>query len=320
MRLRVIWKDGWAHIHGTDPSGSRIRRALGTRDALQAEEARAAFEARIWRESIYGAKAVVTFEEIALAYVKDGGEARFVLPISKHFAKRLATSIAPADIRDAARKLHPLAKPSTLNRQVIVPARAIINFGAKNGLCDAIKIESFRVEQPRREAVSGGYLAALRPHLPDALFALMVFLQTTGRRVGDAIGLDVQDVDLASRTARIGRTKNGDPALVHFPQITADLMRAIMPKSGSVFGYAARSSLYPTIRRACAKAKVPYLGTHQPGRHTFATALDAAGFSVAAIADAGGWKSRAMVQAYVHPDEAAKKASATLARFTKKRG
>ena len=67
MRLRVIWKNGWAHLDGTGPDGRRIRRALKTRDPKRAEEARAHEETRLWKVGLYGAESVVTFDEAVAA-------------------------------------------------------------------------------------------------------------------------------------------------------------------------------------------------------------------------------------------------------------
>lgn len=309
MRLEIKWKDGWAHVHGTGPDGNRIRRTLKTRDPLRAEEARAALEARLWKEVIYGPGAVVTFEAAALRYVEDGGEKRFILPLAAHFRGKLLTKITPLDVRDAARKLYPDAKPATLNRQAIVPARAVINFGHKQGWCPQIAVDGFPVEQPKKVAVDREYLSALADHLPPRLFALMALLQATGRRVGDAIKADASHFDLTACTWHIPKAKNGKPALAHYPKAVAEILKGIMPGGGSAFGYAGRSSLYATLRRACKKAGVEYLGTHQPGRHTYATTLDGSGFSANAIAGAMGLDTVALAQrTYIHANESGKKA------------
>ena len=310
MRLEVIWKNGWAHASGTGPDGRRIRRALKTRDPGRAEEARAQLEARLWKIGLYGADHVLTFEECALAYVQDGGESRFILPISTALAGRRLKDITPKDVRDAAKAAYPNAAPATLNRQAITPARAVINYGHSQGWCQAIKVRSFPVERPRRQAVGRPYLDKLRPHLPLPLFTLMLFLHTTGRRIGDALSLDVGDIDLQRMRAVIGRTKNGDPALAILTTEVAGFLTQIMPQSGKVFPYAARSSVYATLRRACKAAGVVYLGTHQPGRHSYASTLLSAGFQSSEIAEAGGWKSvRLVAETYEHPQAAAERAA-----------
>jgi len=129
MRLEIKWADGWAHVHGTGPDGKRVRRSLKTRDPRQAEEARAALEAKLWRVGLYGAQEVVTFGECALAYAQDGGEARFLVAITQQLSSIRLKDITPKTVRDAARAAYPDAAPATVNRQAITPARAVINYG-----------------------------------------------------------------------------------------------------------------------------------------------------------------------------------------------
>jgi len=318
MRLKVRWNNGWAYAHGTAPDGKRVRRALGTQDPRRAEEARASLEARLWRVKLYGPEAVLTFGDAALAYANDGGDVRFIEAITTQLNTMPLKSITPKEIRDAARRAYPNASPATWNRQGVTPARAVINYAHAQGWCAPVKVKSFDAPKPRRRAVGREYLDALRPHMPPRAFAVLLFLHTTGRRVGDAIGLAPEDRD-GGRVA-IGRTKNGDPATAVLTAEVAAILDSEGPRHGRLFGYVHRSSLYSTMRRAAEKAGLPYLGTHQIGRHSFATALDAAGWSPKRIADAGGWKSVRMVsETYTHPDQTLMDAAAVLDKKSAKR-
>jgi integrase len=315
MRLQVRWVNGWAHVSGTGPDGARVRRALGTRDPRQAEEARAQLEARLWKSGLYGPGHTVTFAEAALAYAKDGGEARFLVKVTAILGDRRLQDITPRDVRQAARDAYPDAAPATVNRQGIVPAQAVINYGHAQGWCNPIRVQGLPVPKVRKTAVGRPYLDALQPHLPKRLFALMLFLHTTGRRVGDALALDVADVDLPRMRALIRDPKNGEPTVAYLTAEVAQLLTEIMPNRGSVFGYVHRSSCYSTLRRACKDAGVEYLGTHQPGRHSYATTLDDAGWSAKAVAEAGGWKSPALVQkTYIHPKTSGEQAAALFGK------
>lgn len=259
---------------------------------------------------MYGSGHVVTFEECAVAYLKDGGEARFIMPMAEQLAGKRLRDITPSEVRTAARLAYPNAGNATLNRQGITPARAVINFGHQQGWCPLIRVKSFTIEKPKRRAVSRVYLDKLRPHIPPHLFALLLFLHTTGRRIGEAMRIEPEDVDLQRMRVRIGRTKNGDPAIAHLTAEVAELIASIMPERGPIFAYAGRSSIYPTMRRAAKKAKVEYIPTHQIGRHSYATTLADAGFSSKAIAEAGGWKSvRLVAETYEHPESAGEKAA-----------
>jgi len=313
MRLQIRWINGWAYAHGSGPDGKRVRRALGTQDANRAEEARANLEARLWKIKHYGPESVVTFDEAALAYAQDGKEGRFLFKIAEQLSGKVLREITPKMIRDAARRAYPTAKNATVNRQGIVPARAVLNYGHAQGWCAPIKVEGFPVEPPQKKAVGQAYLDALRPHLPDRAYALLMFLHYTGRRVGEAIAMRPEQI--TGTRVIFGKTKNGKPAVAVMPPQIAAMVAALDPIDGRVFGYAGRSSLYATMRRAAKKAGVEYLGTHQIGRHSFATALDNAGWTSKQIADAGGWESPALVQrTYVHTADTQEKAAKQLGK------
>jgi integrase len=301
MRLIIKWVCGWAQIHGSGPNGERIRRSLKTQDAVTAEQARAQLETKLWRLHVYGPESVTTFAEAALSYAEDGGEAKFLVPITEKLGERPLREITPSMVRSAAKAAYPKAANATVNRQAITPARAVINYAHAQGWCPPIKVKGFPMAKPRREAVDTDYMDRLRPHLPASAYALMLFLPQTGRRVSEAIELTPDR--LRGDRAFIPRTKNGAEAWAHLTPELQELIAALTPRHGLVFGYVHRSSLYSTLRRACAKAGLPYLGTHQPGRHSFATSLAGAGFSTKEIAEAGGWKTTRMVaEIYEHPE------------------
>lgn len=71
-----------------------------------------------------------------------------------------------------------------------------------------------------------------------------------------------------------------------------------------LFGFMARFSIYRDIKRICEKAGLPYLGTHQPGRHSFATEMIVVhGVDIATTALKGRWKSKQLLlQNYTHGD------------------
>lgn len=313
MRLQTKWIDGWAYAFGTGPDGKRIRQSLKTQDARRAEEARSHLEARLWKLHHYGAEAVVTFDEAALSYARDGGEARFLVKVAEQLKGKVLREITPNMIRDAARRAYPNAKPATLNRQGIVPARAVMNYAHKQGWCGAIRVQSFDVPTTRKVAVTQSYLDALRHHIPQRTWALLMFLHYTGRRVGEALALTPDRLNFDR--AVFHDTKNGEDAVAVMPLSLAAIVATLEPRNGRVFGYADRSSLYATLRRGCKKAGLPYLGTHQVGRHSYATMLDSLGWTAKQIADAGGWKSPALVQkTYVHTDETQAKAAKLLGK------
>lgn len=310
MRLQIKWKNGWAQLHGTGPNGERIRKTLKTRDPKQAEEARTDYESRLWKRGLYGETEVITFEECALAYIEDGGDKRFIMPMANHFSGRRLKDIRPKDIRDAAREIYPLAKAATHNRQAITPARAVINFGHQQGWCAAIRVKHFEAEKPKRRSVNRTYIDTLIQECNPHLVALVLFLHQTGRRIGEAMQVEPVHLDLKRKTISIAKTKNGDGFTAHLTAELTVTLADLKPRSGLVFGYQSRSAVRNALRRATSRAGLPYLGTHQIGRHSFATTLSNEGWSSKAIAEAGGWKSvRLVSEVYEHPDNAAQTAA-----------
>ena len=315
MRLKITTRHGIFHADGYGPDGKRVRRSLKTTDPRRAEELRTDLEKRLWQLHLYGASAVMTFDQAAVAYAEDGGETRFLVKISEQLSGTPLHSITPKIIRNAAEAAYPNAKPATRNREGVTPAQAVVNYAHDQGWCGPIKVKRFPVEKPKREAVGIEYLAALEPHAPTNLFALILFVHTTGRRVGDAIGLTPDDIDLENGTAFIAKTKNGDSATVNLVPVLVDILRELPTSNGHVFGYKDRRNLYATLKRSCDRAGIKYLGTHQVGRHSFATALEREGWNSKAIADAGGWKSVRLVdETYIHTNDPAARATALLGR------
>lgn len=315
MRLQIKWNNGWAYAHGTGPDGKRIRRALKTADPRRAEELRANLEAKLWQIDLYGPQSAITFDQAALAYAEDDGDTRFLVNMTEQLSGILLRDITPRAVREAAKKAYPTAANATRNRQGITPVRAVINYAHDQGWCAPIKVRAFPVEKPKKKAVGHEYLAALQPHLPINMFALMLFLHTTGRRVGDAISLTPDDIDPSGAKVHIQKTKNGDAAVAHLVPMLVDILHDLPPVNGRIFGYRDRRSIYGTLKRACKRAGVEYLGTHQPGRHSFATSLEREGWSARSIADAGGWKSVRLVdETYIHTDDPAERASDVIGK------
>jgi integrase len=289
-------------------AGRRVRQSLGTRDKQQAEEARAQLEARLWAESVYGAGTTCMFEDAAVAYLQDGRDGRFLEPLLKHFRGRALRSIKPKDIRDAAKKLYPAGSAATLNRQVIAPARAVINHAAQEGWCDSITVRQFSVEKPKRTAIGADWILAFQKEAErrsnKRLSLLCRFLFETGTRISEAVRLTPADIDHVNRRANLGKLKNGEVGFANFSEALRKDLVDLAPINGRVFGYESRHSIYGVWKNVCKAAGIPYVPPHQAGRHSFASALHAAGWKDKDIADAGRWKSVRLVQdTYIHTED-----------------
>lgn len=316
MGLRVkqastgIWQ-----ITGT-VAGIRIRESARTRDRRLAEEKAAAIEAEIYREG--ERQHHYTFEQAVISYAEDGGEVRFLAPALEYFAGWQLRRITPAEIRKAAVDLYPGTSASTRNRQGIVPVQAVINHAHQQGWCPPIRVRRFAEKKPERRAIGRDWIEAFMAEAAPNTAALVLFMFQTGARIGEAIALEWSDVDLAAGTATLRETKNGEDHTCH---LTAELAArmAALPLGPRVFGYTNRSGVYGAIRRACRRAGIEYVPPHQAGRHSFATTLRDAGMFAEEIAEAGNWKSVALVSStYVHPTDSGHKAAEIMGRIGKK--
>ncbi|RWB67613.1 tyrosine-type recombinase/integrase [Mesorhizobium sp.] len=196
-----------------------------------------------------------------------------------------------------------------------------------------------RPDTPPKRAVDRSYIDDFRAASDDPrLSALMLFLFQTGARISDALKLEdgSADVDLINRKVIFRDMKNGEDGeadltieMVYEIQQLREWKRERLAswetrvpwkgrRSGvrhsgrgakkpntRLFGYVQRTSVYKDIKRICEKAGLPYLGTHQPGRHSFATEMIVRhGVDVATTAAAGRWKTKKLLlENYTHGEK-----------------
>ncbi|BCH12023.1 hypothetical protein MesoLj131c_62810 [Mesorhizobium sp. 131-3-5] len=196
-----------------------------------------------------------------------------------------------------------------------------------------------RSSAPPKRAVDRSYINTFRDHSDDPrLSALMLFLFQTGARISDALKLEDEstDIDLVNRKVIFRDMKNGEDGeadltieMVYEIQqlrewkrerlaawevrVPWDRKRAGERHSGRgakkpnnrLFGYIQRGSVYKDIKRICKLAGLPYLGTHQPGRHSFATEMIVRhGVDVATTAAKGRWKTKKLLmENYTHAEK-----------------
>jgi len=307
MPLNVRRRKGspfW-QIKGT-VAGERVRQSSGTPDKQTAQEEAARIEREIWKRHQYGEVATATFAEAVNLYLDQGGEGRFLLPLLNHFGKEHLAKITPGRIRTAASVLYPDAGAATWNRQVITPARSVVNCAHDSGLCPPIRVRQFKAPKPVRQAIGRAWLDTFRSGATSPyLRALSLFMFQTGARIGEAVKLSPGDLNLQDRRATFGTTKNDEP---HEAVLTLEMVLELAnlpPKNGLVFGYGSRQSVYGPWRTACKRARIDYIPPHQAGRHSFATEMMIRNrVDLATTGKLGNWKSlRLLAENYLHPEE-----------------
>lgn len=297
--LKLYKRGNVWHIRGS-VYGIRVRKSTGTSSREHAEAYRLKVEKELLDRHHFGPEKTATFAEAAVLYLEGGGESRFIEPALHWFGMRRLRDITQSDLVRFAAETYPGVSAHALNRQAYTPVIAVMRAGAKAGMCSMPAFT--RPKAPRRKVVEyadsewlRAFLEAARPN-PN-LYAIVLFLTTTGARVSEACGLLRNDVNQRRKTALLRHTKNGEARTVTLSDATFDAMSMVPPRPGSelMFGYRSRFSVNQAIERVCARSGLQYLSSHKLGRHAFAARMLDQGHSVKMVQEAGGWKSFRMV-------------------------
>lgn len=255
------------------------------------------------QSSVRSAAGGLTFAAAVRAYISAGHGDRFLTPIVDHFGANLSVyDIDQAAVDGAADAIFPFGNPATKNRQVYTPISAVLRH---NG----VKLDLNRPKgaQGRRRTLW------LRPdqfekvvkHAEDRhpeLAAMMVTLCYTGMRLGEALALTCDDLDLIEGTAIIHKGKNGDPRMVHLPpRVVARLKNhptGIDRGQQKVFRFVRDGALndlahdiYDAAKVNCGDAPFHIF------RHTWATWMVRQGVDLVAT---GAWRSPTSARNYTH--------------------
>lgn len=307
MPLKIFRRKGgkvW-HYRGT-VAGHRLRGSTRTEDKATALRVVAEREASEWKGRFDGPGELLTFAKAVALYLGAGKPERFVMQLADHWKDTLVRDIKPGAIKQAALELYPDAKAATRNRNVIVPAMAIVNHSAWMGHCEHIRVERFPVFRKERRHATAEWIEAFMGEASPRLGALACFMFATGARIGEAIAVTWADVDMKGRTVLIRQTKVGSERRAHIPGrllvALANLPGERKP-SEPVFGYTNRHTPDQQWETVVRRAGIERLTFHAC-RHGFATALLRAGVDVTTVAKLGGWKTPALVlSTYGHASE-----------------
>ena len=254
-----------------------------------------------------------TFVDAALAYIKAGGEARFLGEFDtdtgewspglvKHFFARSLGGLTQSDLDEAAAALKPDSTPQARNRSVYTPFIAVYNHAAH-----AEQVPHRMWRRPRWRKVERTrwsepeWFAAVLPHCNRNLQALLLFMAATGCRITEALELTPGRVVYPEQMAYIPTTKNGEPRGAWLPAAVVEAMQRCHPRYGRVFGYKSKRWIGRLVKDACEKAGVEYRTTHEFGRHTYATYMRRQGADARALSGPGQpWRDAKSVIRYQH--------------------
>ncbi|MFD1982458.1 tyrosine-type recombinase/integrase [Mesorhizobium newzealandense] len=302
MPLKLFKRGEIWHYRGT-VAGRRIRGTTETADKARAQRITAEREGREWTRHLDGPGAALTFADAAIAYRQAGRPTRFLDRVEDHWKETPVRDITEKALKRAAIKLYPTAGPATRNRQVIVPTQAVINHCADEEWCPRLRVKRFKVETRIKEPATLAWCRAFAASASPHLGALCLFMFGTGARVGEAVALTWDDVDLAARTVRIRQTKVGAERIAHLPPALLAALSNIPSNrklEDLVFKYVSRESVRQVWDAAIKRAAIRKLSPHSC-RHGFATTMLHNKVDVKTVAQLGGWKDVAtLVKTYAH--------------------
>jgi integrase len=302
-------------------AGQRVRQSAGTADRRLADEIRSEIESKLVHGKIFGAKAVITWEQACSSYLDVNppsvGTAALLARLTAHIGpgRKLRDIDQSAVDRACIALCRPEAAPGTKLRNVITPLRAVLTHSARRGWCDLPAIETPKGASgvKRTRWLTPDEFTRLRDAAAPHLRPLIVFMVCTGARVGsEALELRWSDVDLEHARALLRDTKNGRDRLVDLPPAAIAALSAMPGREGNpqavVFprhdgiAYAEREGAGGQVKTAWATARRgAALGsdvTPHTLRHTWATWHYALHRDLLRLKADGDWSSVSLVERY----------------------
>lgn len=302
MPLKLKERNGVWYLRGT-VRGISVYESTKTRDRELAEAVRAAREAEVSQESVFGKRATVTFDLATEAYIERGGSAKYLIEKGKksgkytglavHFKGRKLHTIRQADLDEAARKLFPNAGPATRNRQCYTPFIAVWNGAVRDGSAEPRKWERPKVAKGtavRGKSTRAGQRPVSYEHawrfvsaMSPASAMVMTALFYTGMRPIELFALDAADVNVAGRWIVVQASKTGPGRGIPMHEMLVPLFTAIAKRPKAAF-LTHKGNPYPitddftkgqvssAIRGARKRSGVKDISPYT-GRHTVSTQL-----------------------------------------------
>jgi hypothetical protein len=292
------------------------------------------FEEKECRRYIVGDEEVFTFADAVILYPTKPSDAKSLIPILPEIGHLPVAKITPLMVRNLGPKLYPDVAAATWHRCVIVPVSAVINYSHDLDKCPAIKIKSYsanaRIDQDKARAEKGKFgrrksvpadwtwINAFQEHADPHNAVLVEFMFETGARIGQAIDVKPEDLDILNSRVWLGPSK-GHPA--QWVYVSSDMNARLSGLTARVpfcrktkrhvggprlFGYASEGGMRRAWRTICEKAGIKVLTPHC-FRHGFYTELRVRqGVDPITAAKAGRWKDAALpdrIYAHVEEDE-----------------
>lgn len=330
-RGSVYWVKGWVDYNGRPIAGpyrqsTRATTEAGARDWINDET-----ELQV-RKYLIGEEHSLRFADAVDFYHPSAKTAKQLLPILDEIGEMPLGTITGALLKSLGRKLKPNACTDTWWREIVTPARAVINNAHEHKGTPLLRVKRYdkfeRIAQDQRRRKTSrveripatrdwveAFCAAADPHNA----AMLRFMFETAARIDQAISIEPEDLRPRSCEVRI-KAQKGHPEgwITVSPQMMAELV-ALRPKqpknlktgellSPRVFGYGSSTGYNNRWKTICKRAGIPYLSAHPAGRHGFFTELVVRqGVDPVTAAKAGRWSDPNLpmrIYAHAETDEA----------------
>lgn len=169
--------------------------------------------------------------------MRDGGSRRYVATLVRHFRETPIDDIDQAAIDTAARILHPDVTPATLNGYVYTPVSAILHHAGRQ--ITVKRPKGYKGKQVTRFLLPPDAFAIIEAatRIDAEMGRLLTFLLYTGCRIGEALALKWENVDLTQRLAYIETSKNDQPRSMKLRANVCELLEPHREASGRVFRF-----------------------------------------------------------------------------------
>jgi integrase len=244
--------------------GCYLERSTGSREKAFAAKLLAKLKRDIESGVLSGTKAV-GFAAAAAAYMKAGGDGKYLAPLIKHFLHTPVADIDQIMIDNAAAEIYPTATAATRNRQVYTPVSAVLK---RAGIERQIKRpKGWRGRKLTHwltpEQAVRIFEATDRIDAPEQTrIKFRIYLRMlcyTGMRMSEPLKLAKCDVDLAAATASLRNMKNERDRLVYLPPVVVDDLRQMpggLEGGGRLFSFHASGRLRDLLKMTLAEAGV----------------------------------------------------------------
>lgn len=336
-RGETWWVRGRVEYLGS-PISEYYRCSTGASDEGGARRWCQTEEERVIRRHLLGDEVSLTFAEAVMLYPADAKSAGYLIPITERLGRLFVKDITPKMVRELGEAIYPQASTDTWVRQVISPARAVINNAHDLGKCPPIRIVGYdrekRIAQDRKRGKrsrikkqpgSWEWLLHFRQYADQRCAALALTMFLTGARISQAIAMHPKKhCDLENGRLCIPAAKGHDDRWLNIPKELAEELMALPtlyprgvernPKNARLFGFADRSSPRKSWAKACKKAGIPVIPFHAAGRHGFGQEMNIRqSIDEKAAGEFGGWADTALMRrTYTHAEDTSSKVHAAF--------